>query len=158
MPSFPMQNGFASLSLFLNKKAHISFLFQSRFAGSLPWSSRRKPSVNEDLCSTDKQGGIINGRSGPSSIKSREDILRRWMLKHLTCYLRMTLSRWWEKGPEHSQTLIILKARQLTDREKNELDPDPDLCLKKELDPDLDRTKKSDRVKDQIPIPIFFPV
>ncbi len=38
-------------------------------------------------------------------------------------------------------------SRQLTDREKNELDPDPDLCFKKELDPDLDRTQKSDRVK-----------
>ena len=48
-------------------------------------------------------------------------------------------------------------TRQLTDREKNELNPDPDRCLKNDLDPDLDRTKKRDRVKDQIPIPIFFP-
>ncbi len=47
-------------------------------------------------------------------------------------------------------------GRQLTDREKNELDPDLDLCLKKELVLDLDRAPKSDRVKDQIPIPIFF--
>ncbi len=50
----------------------------------------------------------------------------------------------------------LLKSRQLTDREKNELNPDPDLCLKSELVPDLDRDQKWDRVKDQIPIPIFF--
>ena len=43
----------------------------------------------------------------------------------------------------------------MTDREKNELNPDPDLCQKNDLVPDLDRTQKSDRVKDQIPIPII---